>query len=161
MLHIYYGYGKGKTSSALGLSMRMAGYGREVLFIQFLKDGSSGEILSARRLPEFRFLHPSPYLSLAGNRRLWERVLSSLTVLHEYGMVVLDEALDAMTGGAMTERELLDAVDACERTGSELVITGHETPPPLLLERADYLTRFEELKHPFSQGIEAREGIEF
>ena len=161
MLHIYYGYGKGKTSSAFGLSMRMSGHGRKVLFTQFLKDGSSGEIHSARRLPEFQFLHPVPYLSLEGNRCLWGRVIAMLSAPHDFAMVVLDEALDAMLGGAVTEQDLVAAVDACTSRGCELVITGHESPPPLLMERADYLTRFEELKHPYSLGMEAREGIEY
>ena len=43
-LHIYCGDGKGKTTAAVGLALRCAGSGRQVIFSQFLKDGSSSEI---------------------------------------------------------------------------------------------------------------------
>ena len=49
MLHIYYGDGKGKTTAAMGLALRALGHGRHVTILQFLKDGSSGEIALLRR----------------------------------------------------------------------------------------------------------------
>ena len=44
LIHLYEGDGKGKTTAAVGLSVRCAGNGGSVLFTQFLKDGTSGEI---------------------------------------------------------------------------------------------------------------------
>ena len=44
MIHIYYGYGKGKTSSAIGAGMRAKGAGKSVFFTQFLKDNKSSEL---------------------------------------------------------------------------------------------------------------------
>ena len=49
MLHIYYGDGKGKTTAAMGLAMRALGHEKHVTILQFLKDGSSGEIAMLRR----------------------------------------------------------------------------------------------------------------
>ena len=43
-IHIYEGDGKGKTSTAVGLSVRCAGSGQSVVFSQFLKDNSSSEV---------------------------------------------------------------------------------------------------------------------
>lgn len=37
MIHIYYGYGKGKTSAALGLALRACGAGKKVDFFSFLR----------------------------------------------------------------------------------------------------------------------------
>ena len=45
MIHIYHGSGKGKTTTALGLAIRMAGHHKKCLIAQFLKDGTSGEII--------------------------------------------------------------------------------------------------------------------
>ena len=50
LIHLYWGDGKGKTSAALGLALRAAGAGMKVLFVQFLKDGSSPEMALLDRL---------------------------------------------------------------------------------------------------------------
>ncbi len=51
MISVYHGDGKGKTTAAVGLTVRAAGNGIPVLFLQFLKDGSSGEIRALQQLP--------------------------------------------------------------------------------------------------------------
>ena len=45
MLHIYTGEGKGKTTAAMGLALRAIGHGRKVVILQFLKSGTSGELM--------------------------------------------------------------------------------------------------------------------
>ena len=50
MIQIYHGDGKGKTTAAVGLAVRAVGSGLPVLFVQFLKDDTSGEIASCRGL---------------------------------------------------------------------------------------------------------------
>ena len=49
-LHIYCGDGKGKTTAAVGLAVRAAGYGMKVLFCQCMKDGSSSEVKMLEKL---------------------------------------------------------------------------------------------------------------
>ena len=51
LIHLYYGDGKGKTTAAVGLCIRAAGNKKRVLFTQFMKDGSSGEISLLKELP--------------------------------------------------------------------------------------------------------------
>lgn len=50
MIQIYHGDGKGKTTAATGLAIRATGRGVPVIFVQFLKDGSSGEISVLNKL---------------------------------------------------------------------------------------------------------------
>ena len=57
MVHIYCGDGKGKTTAAMGLALRMAGAGKQVLIGQFFKDGSSGEIRVLQTVPGVETLH--------------------------------------------------------------------------------------------------------
>ena len=44
MIHIYCGDGKGKTTASIGLAVRCGGYGKKVLFMQFLKGSYTGEL---------------------------------------------------------------------------------------------------------------------
>ncbi len=48
LVHIYTGYGKGKTTASLGLAMRAIGQGFKACMIQFLKGGKyTGEYITA------------------------------------------------------------------------------------------------------------------
>ena len=57
MVHIYCGDGKGKTTAAMGLALRMAGAGKQVLIGQFFKNGSSGEIKILKTVPGVTAIH--------------------------------------------------------------------------------------------------------
>ena len=57
--HVYYGNGKGKTTAAVGLALRAAGYGRKVVILQFLKMRESGEVLELGTLPNVTVLRLS------------------------------------------------------------------------------------------------------
>ena len=41
-----------------------------------------------------------------------------------------------------------------------IVVTGRDAPPELI-EAADLVTEMKEIKHPFTAGIRAQQGIEF
>ena len=51
LTHLYYGDGKGKTTAAVGLCIRAAGNEKRVLFSQFMKDGTSGEVSLLKKIP--------------------------------------------------------------------------------------------------------------
>lgn len=75
-----------------------------------------------------------------------------------YQLAVLDEALDALSQGILTETELFQAIAAAK---CEVVLTGR-TPSQALLDAADYATEMRAVKHPFaSRHASARKGIEY
>lgn len=61
MIQIYHGDGKGKTTASVGLAIRAAGRNVPVIFAQFLKDDSSGEINILKTLPQVKLIHPTVF----------------------------------------------------------------------------------------------------
>lgn len=166
MLHIYYGDGKGKTTAAAGLALRMAGYGKKVLFVQFLKGGVSGEIAPLQKCG-IKVMRCDREYGFFGEMTEEER--ADMTACHNanlkyalenadgFDIIVLDEIFSAYNYN-LADRELVKrAVSECT---CELVLTGHE-PEEWFLERADYVSEIKKIKHPFDSGISARKGIEY
>ena len=169
LIHIYCGDGKGKTTAAVGLTVRAAGAGKRVVFAQFFKDGTSSELAVLRQLDRVQIMH-APRLGKRFARMtpkereqakeacglFWPQVLRAA---EEAELLVLDEVLSACRRDLLSYEALLRFL---EEKGEELevVLTGREPSEPLL-ERADYVTRMEKIKHPFDRGIPAREGIEW
>ena len=60
LVHIYCGEGKGKTTASVGLTVRAAGYGLNVLFMQFLKSGTSSELKVLDSLPNVEVISTKP-----------------------------------------------------------------------------------------------------
>ena len=75
------------------------------------------------------------------------------------GLLVLDEALDALSKGLVDEALVDRALDMSAR-GVEVALTGR-APSRKIVEKADYITEMRCKKHPYEQGICAREGVEY
>ena len=135
MLQLYWGDGKGKTTAAMGLALRALGHGQRVTVVQFLKDGTSGEISLLRRCG-------------ATVRALAE----------PFELLVLDEACAAYKSG-LVEEQLLKVAAARAKT-AEVVFTGRE-PAEWMQTAADYSTEMRAVRHPYAQGVTAREGVEY
>lgn len=169
MIHIYCGDGKGKTTAAVGLAVRMAGFGGKVLFGQFFKDGSSSEIAMLKLLPNITVRHcktiPGRYIRLSPEQR--EQVRSDYTaylrelldMAEDFDLLVLDEVISACNHGTVPEEMLLAFLSKVPES-PEVVLTGRN-PSGALTALADYVTEMKKQKHPFDRGIPAREGIEF
>lgn len=167
MIHLYCGNGKGKTTAAMGLALRAAGRGERVVIAQFLKGADSGERYALAKLPQVELLPLPEQVKFTFQMNEQERLEASrrfralLDEARERAkdcfLLVLDEACAAVNSGLLPLEELLDCLDnlACE-----IVLTGRD-PAPQLLERADYITQMEPLRHPYQRGITARKGIEW
>ena len=76
-----------------------------------------------------------------------------------FDVLVLDEILCAVQLGVLSEEKLVEFLEHKPR-GLEIVLTGHAVSDKVL-ELADYVTEIRKVKHPYDQGITAREGIEY
>ncbi len=168
LIHLYCGDGKGKTSAAAGLALRMAGAGKPVIFAQFYKDGSSSElrplremgvsVMNCKTVPGFFFKMNEAEREQVriDYGRFLEEVFSAA---QNAGLLVLDEVVSACRNGTVEENRLLRLLE--ERPVLlEVVLTGRG-PSPRLLETADYITEMKKLRHPYDQGIAARRGVEY
>lgn len=167
MIHLYCGNGKGKTTAAMGLTLRAAGRGERVVIAQFLKGADSGERYALAKLPQVELL-PLPEQvkftfqideqeRLEASRRCRALLDEARERAKDCFLLVLDEACAAVNSGLLPLEELLDCLD---NLTCEIVLTGRD-PAPQLLERADYITQMEPLRHPYQRGITARKGIEW
>lgn len=170
MIHLYCGDGKGKTTAAVGLSVRAAGAGKRVLFAQFLKDGSSSELNILRALQNvevacceqnFGFFKSMDGQTKAAARLAYTALLEETLQKSADGvaLLVLDEAVAACNHGLIEEARLLDFLHH-KPEDLEVVLTGRD-PSQRLLDAADYVTEMRKCKHPFERGIAARRGVEF
>lgn len=170
LIHLYEGDGKGKTTAAAGLSIRCAGNGGNVLFTQFLKDGTSGEIAVLKNIAQitvfsatekfgftFRMTEKEKKEAEAYYAHYFEEIIEKVKETH-YDLLVLDEAVGACALGMLSEQELFDFLDH-KPEDLEVVLTGRN-PSEALKDRCDYDSKIQKEKHPFDRGIGSRNGIE-
>jgi cob(I)alamin adenosyltransferase len=182
-IHIYYGYGKGKTTALMGLAIRAIGAGKKVAIVQFDKgyDGVHehyGERHIIRKLKEIgygidMYITGCERMNEDGTFRFknadvdFEEVKRALTVTHELivngkqNLLLLDEVLAASAYHLIEEKDIMDIIDLYEKNRRfEMVMTGHKLFEGLE-ERVGLITEMRKVKHYFDEGIQAREGIEF
>ena len=171
MLHIYYGNGKGKTTAAVGLTVRAIGSGMKTAFFQFLKNGSSSEISVLKSLEnntvtcceeckKFTFaMNDIEKNEVTIRHTKMLRQAADMLISEQVQLVVLDEFIDAYNK-KLIDTELADKFINEIASKGEVVLTGRN-PSDKLKKYADYLTEMSAVKHPFDNGITARKGIEF
>ena len=169
LFHIYYGDGKGKTTSAIGLGVRAAGHNMKVLLVQFLKNGNTGEINALKKISnievcvakceKFYFQmtkqENEDYKMLCNDifMQIKKRCMSG-----EIDMVIFDEICDALNMNILSAGDVLCFLDQRPKK-LEVVFTGRK-PEKQFLEIADYITECCMIRHPFTKGVAARKGIE-
>ncbi len=183
MFHIYYGYGKGKTTAVMGLAMRALGAGKRVAIVQFDKgyDGQNehyAERIILRKLKEIGFpidLYPTgaERMNADGTFRFKntdedfdeaKRGLQIAKDLIENGdidLLILDEAIAAVVYHLLNKEDVESLIELYNKKRRfEMVMTGHKLWDGLEA-KADLVTELKKVKHYFDEGIPARLGIEF
>lgn len=113
------GYGKGKTESAIGCAVRALANHEKVLFVQFLKDGSSSEVAFLNKYSDMKFLYIGwGKISLPNNISTSDRDSFNLLLEdvyneiynNDYGLIILDEVFPAIDLGFMKFEQLEDII---------------------------------------------------
>lgn len=170
MLQSYFGMGKGKTTAAVGATVRAAGSGMKVFFTQFLKNGDSSELEILKNLENVDVILPNAeYImfeeltderiqarSEAYGRLLFEELPQKIK---HYDMIVLDEVLDILEFGYINESQFLKQINLWKKD-KEVILTGHNISDKIA-EVSDYISRVVAVKHPCDLGASARKGIEY
>ena len=169
LLIVHTGPGKGKSTAAFGLALRVLGHGGSVGVVQFIK----GAWHSAERDALESFGPRVRWYSMgegftwetqdlardkASAARAWEKA-RELMADPAIGLVILDELNIALRYDYLPLDEVV-ATLAARREGLHVVVTGRNAKPALV-EAADLVTEMAAVKHHFSAGVKAQQGIEF
>lgn len=167
MILVYTGKGKGKTSAAVGQTVRAHGQGLKVAFGQFMKrpDQAGEQTVLSEILQERFFACGKGFFrnenARAEHRKASEEVVQwAEAIFPSVDMLVLDESLYALGMGILHEAELRSLVAKSMEYGKHLVLTGRGMPD-WLRDEADIVTEMTEIKHVFHEGQQARKGIEY
>ena len=168
-IQVYTGNGKGKTTAALGLALRAAGYGYKTYMGQFMKGQEYGELKSVKKLSPLivleqfgrkSFLHvtENPEEEDIHRARLGLRKCLAAMLSGKYRIIVLDEINMALHFHLLGEKDVLAFLDH-KPNDIEVILTGRHAPLSLI-RRADLVTEMKEKKHYYRKGLAARKGIE-
>ena len=168
LLQVYTGDGKGKTTAALGLALRMAGQGGRVAFIQFMKGWDFyGEIEGLKRIPGLRHERTgTPDYVYRGQESPVDRAearrgldLARECLAGGYDLVVLDELNVVLDYGLLDLEAVLEVLQS-RAPHVEVLATGRGAPEALA-GLADLVTEMREVRHPYTKGIASRRGIDY
>ena len=168
LLQVYTGDGKGKTTASLGLALRAIGHGMKVCMIQFMKNSDIyGEVRLAEKMPGLTIIPVGRHdfvnlknpeaidieLAVAG----WETA-KDIIGSQQYDIVILDEINVALSCGLLDQATVIPFLSSQKGT-VEVVTTGCWAPQELL-DVADLVTEMKNIRHPYSKGVDSREGID-
>lgn len=171
-IHVYTGDGKGKTTAALGLTLRALGHGFSVLMIQFFKNHKDFgelkignllqpqlEIVQFGQLGVIDLVHPSA-IDIYYVREGLDYARKALRREPEKRphILILDEINVALGYHMIPVAEVLDFLDN-KHQNTEIVLTGRYAPEALI-KRADLVTEMNAIKHYYTDDFFARKGIE-
>lgn len=167
LLIVNTGAGKGKTSAAMGMGLRIAGHGKRLAVVQFLKSKSTAERRILEALPGvewhvigdgFTWNTQDLEADKATARRGWEQAKKYL-VDPDVDMVILDELCIVLAKDYLPLEEVLADLKARPPL-QHVVLTGRGAPAGLV-EVADMVNDIRAVKHPFQAGVAAQAGVEF
>jgi len=166
------GNGKGKTTSALGMTLRAVGHNMRVCIIYFMKgDMYSGELDGIKRLAPNVEYHltgkgfcglrgnPYPFAEHRANAQEAIALAKEKLTTGGFDMVILDEINNALKLKLVDLPQALELIDL-KPPLTHLVLTGRDAHPEVIA-RAHTVTELKEIKHAYRQKIEPQKGIDY
>ena len=173
LVQVFWGNGKGKTTSALGTALRAAGNGYSVHLVQFMKNGTGdpeidypGELKALDKFVNFSFKRFGTGSWVIGKPTLEhiEKCMEALNYLKsclgKYDIIIADEILYAVQLGLLTEEAIIELIKSKPKT-QELILTGSHKPFQSIFDCSDLVTEIKKIKHPYDSGMMARKGLEY
>jgi len=169
LLIVHTGPGKGKSTAAFGLALRMLGRGRRVGVVQFIKGAwrsaerdalaRFGDQLVWHTIGEgFTWETQDLQRDVAAAERAWAKSLE-LIADPSFALVILDELSIALRYEYLDLGTVIAALRA-RRPDLHVVVTGRNAKPELIAA-ADLVTEMTLVKHHFAAGVKAQPGVEF
>jgi cob(I)alamin adenosyltransferase len=171
-IQVYTGNSKGKTTAGLGLAIRAHGHGLKPCIIFFDKGGDRyGERTVLKQLGIEFYAYGRDRIDAENtfDFSITKEDISEVTMAldkarekvsnGEYDLVVLDEI---NVSAALNMCSIDDVINIMNKKHphTELVLTGRNAHERIL-ERADLVTEMKLIKHYFTTGQIARQGIEY
>ena len=169
LLIVHTGTGKGKSTAAFGLALRMLGRGARVGVVQFIKGAwhtaerdalaKFGDQIAWHTMGEgFTWETQDRTRDVAAAERAWAKA-RELIADPSFALVILDELNIALRYEYLDVDEVISTL-AARRPGLHVVVTGRNAKPELVAA-ADLVTEMTLVKHHFAAGVKAQPGIEF
>jgi cob(I)alamin adenosyltransferase len=169
LLIVNTGTGKGKSTAAFGLLLRMVGHGKKTAVVQFIKGAWNtgerrvlegfGDLVRWHTLGEgFTWETQDRARDMAAAAKAWETA-KTLMAEPDLKLLVLDELNIALRYDYLPLDEVVATLKN-RRPDLHIVVTGRNAKPAMI-EAADLVTEMTLVKHHFAAGVKAQEGIEF
>jgi cob(I)alamin adenosyltransferase len=166
------GEGKGKTTAALGIAIRAAGYDMKVCIIEFMKGTMySGEIDGIKKLAPHTELHitgqgfyratddPEKYREHREKAQEAVALAKEKMLSGKYDILILDEINIAVALKLVDLQQVLELIES-KPPLMHLVLTGRDAHQEIV-RRAHTVTEMKDIKHAYQQGIEPQKGIDY
>lgn len=169
LLIVHTGTGKGKSTAAFGLVLRMVGNGGRCAVVQFIKgawDTGERSVLEAfgDRVrwfslgQGFTWETQDKAADIAAAAKAWETA-KALMAEPDLTLIVLDELNIALRYDYLPLDEVVATLKA-RRPDLHVVVTGRNAKRELI-EAADLVTEMKLVKHPFREGVKGQLGVEW
>jgi cob(I)alamin adenosyltransferase len=169
LLIVHTGTGKGKSTAAFGLALRMLGRGKRIGVVQFIKGAwhsaerhaleTFGDQVSWHTMGEgFTWDTQDLKRDIAAAERAWAKA-NELMADPAIALLILDELNIALRYDYLDLPAVIEKF-AARRSDLHIVVTGRNAKPELVAA-ADLVTDMSLVKHHFAAGVKAQPGIEF